>query len=214
MAGENLEIINNNAFLVRGDTIDLSPQDYLGTAAPIFNFRAGAGTGMDIRGEINKIEINFSTIASFNLAKFDSLGNVTLGTGNEKARIEITQQDTIIRFYSSDPMEWKDKAFGIKSKVKTGFADNNVDLSGGNYEARVPGVYRITAAGNTLRFPDAASFPGQSFTIINASGAAADLSTNGGQIFYQSTGVVISQIGQDIISIFYSDGSDYYGVGQ
>jgi hypothetical protein len=168
---------------------------------------------MDIRGEIGKIEINFSTIASFNLAKFDSLGNVTLGTGNEKARIEITQQDSIIRFYSSEPMEWKDKAFGIKSQVKTGFADT-ANLSGGNIEMRVPGVYRITAAGNTLRFPDAASFPGQSFTIINASGAFADLGTNGGQIFYQSTGVVINQIGTDIISIFYSDGSDYYGTGQ
>jgi hypothetical protein len=164
-----------------------------------------------------RIDTNEFSIKDFDntLLTLDTLGNIELGNANEKARIEVSQQDTIIRFYSSEPMEWKDKAFGIKSQVKTGFADNGIDLSLGSYVIKVPGVYVIPTsdATNDISLPDAAIWAGQSVQIINNdAGQDANLITQGAATIWDRGQVsTINKVNAQQIGVFYSDGQDWYG---
>jgi len=214
MSSNDLEIINFNKTTLNGDTIQMTPT-YLGIAAPLFNIRGGTGTGMDIAGQINQIEIKKSSFTTFNVAKFDSLGNVTLGLSNEKARIEVSQSDTTIAFYSSDPMTWEDKAYGLKSQVKTGYADNGINLTIGTYLIKVPGLYIVNTADNSndLRFPDAAFWKGQSIQVVNTDGGVNIIITSQGSsvIYEKGTSNNMNIIDPNFMAIFYSDGQDWYG---
>ena len=162
-----------------------------------------------------RIDTNEFSIKDFNntLLTLDTLGNSTLGAST-KAKIEVSDSDSSIMFYTADPMTWRDKAFDIKSQVKTGFADNAIDLSLGSYVIKVPGVYVIPTsdATNDISLPDAAIWAGQSVQIINKdAGQDANLITQGAAtIWNKGTSTTINKVAIEEIGVFYSDGQDWY----
>jgi hypothetical protein len=202
----DFDINSVGLFTLQANTYQITTSDFSHTSGQMFFIGAGTkGHSILLDTNLYRIGDNSGTV----LFTADTVGNSTLGVTNGKAHIQVSQADSVIKFYSADPMSWQDKANGLKSQVKTAYADRSIDLAGGNYEIKVPGVYRVIQAGNDLVFPDPSLFPGQSITVINNAGADIDITSASGSIFDgKSNGK--ATVADTYVFTFYSDGSDYY----
>jgi hypothetical protein len=146
--------------------------------------------------------------------RIDTFGNFKAGNLDlDDLTIELQNGNQLIIFTAENPMEWTEPVSTIKSQVKTGYAENSIDLTSVNYDILVPGLYVISVSQpNQIKLPDAANWKGQSFQIVNGDfNDPATISAVGGSIFDRGTGNAISSITAQAMIIIYSDGTDWYG---
>lgn len=166
--------------------------------------------------------INCSSVGDILLSSIDSTnilggdikidGNDLLFNTADTIRMNVNAGSEVLVINAKNRVKLGDYASGTNrvGDVKYGYAKNNIDLSGGDDTAHIPGTYVISnASTNTFYLPDATLFPGQTFHIINYDASAANLSSINGAI-NDATNAGISTLKSTSYSIITSDGTDYW----
>lgn len=166
--------------------------------------------------------INCSSLGDIRLASIDSTnilggdikidGNDLLFNTADTIRMNVNSQTELLVIDAKNRVKLGDYAAGTNrvGDVKYGYAKTNIDLSGGDDTAHIPGTYVISnASTNTFYLPDATLFPGQTFHIINYDGIGANVSSINGAI-NDATNSGVSQLKASSYSIITSDGTDYW----
>ena len=211
-ASQDFDINSVNLFTLQANTYQITTGDFSHTSGQMF-FQ-GAGTkGHNILLDTNlyRITDNSGTI----LLRMDTLGNFEAGDlTKDSLTFSLVRSGNEIILKSKATPVWKEQNNGFSMYLKVTRGANGIDLTGGNYTARVPGVYVIAdATSSDFVIPDATAWPGQTITIINTDADPANL-TCGNNLYDKGTGGTINSIATTEMIIFVSDGSDWYGAIQ
>jgi hypothetical protein len=159
----------------------------------------GGGTDSPDRIDGSAIQNVKADMNDFNLI-FDAVDTFEINNSN---KIFIKTDNRIsVQNYSSSSSK-------TSGEVQFGLGRSNVDLGSQDDTLYIPGTYIVTTNGYNLYFPKVDEFAGQTFYIINRSGAAININSISGTIFDQSL-TTTSDIQTNKFAIVTSDGHDWW----
>lgn len=204
------DINSINLFTLQGDVCQETYNDYSLVSGQVYIQGAG-NKGLNIYLDTNLIRISRGNKS---MLKIDTLGSFQAGDlTTDELTMRIVPQTETIDFQSKNALKWKEPVSQIESQVKTGYGVNGIDLSLGQYDILVPGIYVIEkAVGSDIVLPDAANWKGQSFQIVNTDANDANLSAVAGtinQVQNSSVGTT-NKVDVKTTVLIYSDGTDWY----
>lgn len=161
----------------------------------------------DVTSDMNSNNMVFNDVAKFLVA-----GNEFVVESNS---VSITSHNISFQGDLSTPITWVDTTNNLTSQVRTSYYEGDIDISGADYTAYLPGFYRIVNGDATANyffiFPDASKFTGQSVVVLNIDVDDAYIS---GGTFNNPDGSGVTRISSTTSATFYSDGSIWWKVSE